>query len=133
EVRNIKIANALDPDRKFYIPNEVYSFFADIIFGVYELVKEYNALLASYSAAYPELAAEFEMRKHGELRSGWRSFIPASFPNTPNATRKSAGLVFNQVAANCNCFMVGTADLHLGLGMNNFPIRIQCSASVRRE
>ncbi|KAK9249400.1 transketolase [Lipomyces tetrasporus] len=117
EVRNIKIANAMDPDRRFYVPSEVYSFFADIISRGDELVTEYNALLASYCAAYPEVAAEFEMRRRGELRSDWKSFIPALFPNTPTATRKSAGLVFDPVAANCNSFMVGTAGLSPSVNM----------------
>ncbi|KAK9427998.1 Transketolase, thiamine diphosphate binding domain-containing protein [Lipomyces doorenjongii] len=117
EVRNIKISNGLDPNRKFFVPDEVYAFFANIASRGDELVKLYNALLVSYSAEYPELSAEFEMRRRGELCPDWKSFIPVSFPDTPTASRKSSGLVFNPVAANCNSFMVGTADLSPSVNM----------------
>ncbi|KAK9321383.1 Transketolase, thiamine diphosphate binding domain-containing protein [Lipomyces orientalis] len=117
DVRNIKIVNGLDPDTKFYIPDEIYEFFADIRPRGDALVKEWDELIGSYGKAYPELAEEFACRRRGELRADWKSFIPDSFPDSPTASRKSSGLAFNPVAKNCNSFIVGTADLSPSVNM----------------
>ncbi|KAK9455663.1 Transketolase, thiamine diphosphate binding domain-containing protein [Dipodascopsis uninucleata] len=117
EVRNIKAANKMDPDSNFVVPPEVYDFFSDIVPRGEQLVKEYEQLLESYSIAYPKLAEEFAMRRRGELPVNWESLIPASFPDSPTASRKSSGLAFNPVAKEINSFMVGTADLSPSVNM----------------
>ncbi|KAK9311083.1 Transketolase, thiamine diphosphate binding domain-containing protein [Lipomyces starkeyi] len=117
EVRNIKVLNKLNPDAKFYIPDEVYDFFADIPPRGDAFVNEWNVLIEAYGKAYPELGEEFAARRRGELRADWKSFIPESFPEASTASRKSAGLVFNPIAKNCNSFIVGTADLSPSVNM----------------
>ncbi|KAK9235040.1 Transketolase, thiamine diphosphate binding domain-containing protein [Lipomyces kononenkoae] len=116
-VRNLKVVNGIDPDFKFYIPDEVYEFFADIRPRGDAIVKKWDDLIESYEKAYPELAEEFASRRRGELRADWASFIPESLPDSPTASRKSSGLVFNPVAKNCNTFLVGTADLSPSVNM----------------
>ncbi|KAK9449621.1 Transketolase, thiamine diphosphate binding domain-containing protein [Limtongia smithiae] len=116
-VRNVKMANGLDPDIKFFIPDAVYDFFSDIRVRGDHLTSDYTTLLSEYAQAYPELSAEFESRRNGLLPANWSSLIPASFPNEPTASRKSSGLAFNPVAKEINSFIVGTADLSPSVNM----------------
>ncbi|EGV61733.1 dihydroxyacetone synthase [Yamadazyma tenuis] len=111
EVDNLHTLYGFDPETKFFVPETVYQFFADVVPRGKQLEKQWTELVHDYSLQYPELALEFENRRLGKLPPNWQSFIPNSFPTTPTPSRKSSGLVFNEVAKNVNNFIVGTADL----------------------
>ena len=65
------------------------------------------------------MAAEFKLRVEGKPTSDWRSIIPSKdqLPEEPTASRKSAGIVCNPLAAETQNMMVGTADLSPSVNM----------------
>ncbi|CEJ82293.1 Putative Dihydroxyacetone synthase [[Torrubiella] hemipterigena] len=119
DVKNIKRNFQMDPDEHFVVSDLVYDFFRDIKPRGQAIESEWINKIRAYEAAYPELADEFSKRVRGELTADWRSIIPAkeAFSTNPIATRKSAGLICNPLAAALNNFMVGTADLSPSVAM----------------
>ncbi|EON64397.1 transketolase [Coniosporium apollinis CBS 100218] len=119
DVANIKRTFGMDVDKHFYIPDDVYDFFHEARSRGQDYEWEWNALVDAYSQEYPELSAEFKSRVAGQMPQDWMKYIPAkdSFPTTPTASRKSAGLVCNPLAQNLNNIMVGTADLTPSVNM----------------
>lgn len=100
-----------DPEKKIFVPQDVYDFFGDLPAKGDAAQKEWEALLVDYQKEYPELAAEFQRRMKGELPEDWRSLIPSSFPEADTPSRASSGFVINPIAKDINSFLVGTADL----------------------
>lgn len=94
----MKRASGFNPEEFFVIPDTVHHFFADLRPRGEEIVAAWNRTVDNYAAAYPELAAEFQSRRRGELVPNWESLIPTAFPEKDTATRASSGLVFNPIA-----------------------------------
>jgi len=117
DVANMKRAYRFDPTDFFLIPQAVREFFAELRPRGEEIVSRWTKTVEDYATAYPELAAEFQSRRRGELPSSWESLIPENFPEKATATRASSGLVFNPIAQNIKNFMVGTADLSPSVNM----------------
>ncbi|KEF60678.1 transketolase [Exophiala aquamarina CBS 119918] len=120
EVKNIKKGFGLDPDQHFYLPQDVKDFFGEIRSLGNSYQREWDAKINAYERAYPDLAREFTLRMQGKLTADWRALIPVKgdLPTTPTASRKSAGLICNQLATNLNHMMVGTADLTPSVNMS---------------
>lgn len=119
DVAGIKKAFGMDSTKHFEISDEVYQFFREAVPRGQKIELEWNKLIEAYSASYPELAAEFSLRRAGKFTDDWSKFIPAKegFPTTPTPSRKSSGLVCNPLAQNIKNFMVGTADLTPSVNM----------------
>lgn len=111
DVAAMKQAYDFDPEQHFHIPEAVRNFFAPISKRGHRLVSQWESFVADYTSAYPELAAEFQLRLTGSLPKDWQSTFPKSFPDTPTPTRASNGLVLNPLTSRYPSFMVGTADL----------------------
>ena len=111
DVKEMKKSWGWDPEKTFNIPQEMYTFFADLPSNGQKYVEEWEEQVASYKRAHPKLAMEFESRRKGELPMGWEDLIPKEFPSEPTASRKSSGAVFNPISAKAKSVMVGTADL----------------------
>lgn len=111
EVDNLHKLYEFDPQEKYSVPDIVYKFFGDVVPRGEQHINEWNQLVADYKVQYPELASEFERRVKGELPSNWKDYIPTEFPVEPTPSRKSSGIVFNELAKFVNSFLVGTADL----------------------
>lgn len=119
DVANIKRGSSFNPDQHFCVSQEVYDYFAGVKELGRQLEDDWRDLVASYSSVYPELAREFACRVRGEFPEDWTKIIPKKedLPTTPTASRKSAGLVCNPLAAELSNFMVGTADLSPSVNM----------------
>lgn len=118
-VKRIKQFFGMNPEEHFVLTDEVYGYFKDIKPRGEELEEDWKSLVAAFGENYPELHREFMKRVSGTFTEDWRSIIPAkgSFPTTATATRKSAGLVCNPLAAKLQNMMVGTADLSPSVNM----------------
>jgi len=118
-VVGVKKAFGMDPEKHFVVGDEVYEYFREAKERGEKLEADWNSLVEAYSKEHPELAAEFKQRVEGKFTADWRSLIPAKedFPTAPTASRKSAGLVCNPIAAKLNNMMVGTADLSPSVNM----------------
>ena len=119
DVKSIKSKFGMNPDEHFIVADEVYAYFRELIPRGQKLEADWTSLVADYAGEYPELHAEFAKRASGQFTEDWRSIIPAkeSFPTSPTASRKSAGLVCNPLAARLKNMMVGTADLSPSVNM----------------
>ncbi|KAJ5288178.1 hypothetical protein N7478_003864 [Penicillium angulare] len=113
EVVNLKRSFGLDPNEHFHIPQDVYSFFRDLPGRGEAHEAKWQAALAKYREAHPDLADEFALRVAGKMADDWTKYIPhkEDHPSASTASRKSAGVVTNALAQNINSFLVGTADL----------------------
>lgn len=118
DVENIHKFFGFDPQDRFNVPNQVYDFFRKDQNYRAGLVHQWESLLGLYCKSYPELGAELRQRIKGELPCNWQEVIPKSFPTSPTASRKSAGLVCNPLAKAIPNFMVGTADLSPSVHMS---------------
>ncbi|KAF4279687.1 hypothetical protein KXX16_001138 [Aspergillus fumigatus] len=119
EVANIKRKLGLNPDEHFAVPDEVYQFFSDAGGRGRALEESWNQLLLNYSTEHPEMYEEFRLRMLGRMTQDWTKLIPSKeeFPASPTASRKSAGLCCNPLAAKLENIMVGTADLTPSVNM----------------
>lgn len=113
-----KLSYGFDKEKHFVIDNRVKKFFEDIPTRGEDLVLEWNQLVNRYTTQYPLIGGEFRCRVRGQLRQGWKTLIPATFPDLPTASRASSGLVFNPIASDIKTFMVGTADLSPSVNMS---------------
>ncbi|GER68587.1 transketolase [Weizmannia acidilactici] len=104
-------------EEDFYVPDEVYSRFRELVIenGV-KKEKEWQSLFAEYEQQYPELAAELKLAIKGELPEGWDKEIPVYEEGKTLASRASSGEVLNAVAKRLPSLFGGSADL---AGSNN--------------
>jgi transketolase len=101
-------------DKKFYVPEEVYSAFQQGI-GARgaKLHSEWKQKFAEYQSSYPAEAEQLTALYAGKLPAGWDAGIP-SFPADAKglATRDSSGKVLNAIAQNYPWLVGGSADLN---------------------
>ena len=119
DVAGIKRYFKMNPDEHYIIPDVVRKFFEPLPARGRQWEREYEDLLSRYEDAYPELAAEFKLRREGKMVKDWRDVILSkeSLGTEPLASRKSGGVVCNPLAQDINTFMVGTADLSPSVNM----------------
>lgn len=119
DVANIKRFNGMDPEKHLQVSDEVYNYFREAKTRGRKLEADWNDLISSYKAEYPDLGDEFALRVKGEFTESWEKLIPAkeSLPTSPTPSRKSSGLICNPLAEKIKNFMVGTADLSPSVNM----------------
>lgn len=112
ELNAAKQALGWPQEPRFYIPDDVLSFYRQAIERGAALEAAWQNRLEAYRQAYPDLAAELERRWNGELPSAWQDALPA-FPPDPKgmATRAASGKVLNALANRLPELMGGSADL----------------------
>jgi transketolase len=112
EVKLVKNFFGFDPEKSFYIPEEVSAYYQKA--GEKGIAKEekWNKLFADYKAAFPELAEEYELAVKGELPKGWADDLPVFKASDPKvATRVASGKALNALAAKIPYLIGGAADL----------------------
>ncbi len=98
-------------DRSFVVPEAALANWRKAVEAGAGQEAAWKQLFAGYTAAFPELAAEFERTQKGELKAGWEKAIP-SFPvNKQIATRNAGGEILNAIAAQVPELFGGAADL----------------------
>jgi transketolase len=113
EVRLTKRSYAWPEDAQFLVPGGVREHFTAGV-GARGAAARNNwmALLASYRAAYPDLANEIEQMQRRDLPAGWDRHLPVFPADTKGvAGRDASGKVLNVLAQNIPWFLGGSADL----------------------
>jgi transketolase len=113
EVRLTKRAYGWPEDAKFLVPDGVRQHFAAGIGrrGA-EARGRWEALLISYRAQFPDLAAEIDQMQRRELPAGWDRNLPSFLPDAKGiAGRDASGEVLNVLAQNIPWMLGGSADL----------------------
>jgi transketolase len=96
----------------FFIPDKALAHFRQAVERGRVWEADWQARFAAYAAAYPELAAEWEMAMNGELPSGWDADLPVFSPEDgPIATRVASGKVLNVLAKRLPTLIGGSGDL----------------------
>jgi transketolase len=98
-------------DKSFYIPDEALANWRQAKERGAAAEAEWNKQFASYKAAFPELAAEFERTQKGELKAGWEKSIPSFGVDKKMATRNAGQTVMNAIAEVVPELFGGAADL----------------------
>jgi transketolase len=111
EVRATKQVMGFDPDRHFWVDERVYEHMSLRGRGGAERRAWAEQKLAPWRERFPELAADWDRARRGELRDGWLDALPSFEAGTQIATR-SAGqktmAAFSQYAPST---LGGAADL----------------------
>lgn len=95
----------------FDIPQDVYSHYEALALRGARAHKEYDAMYAEYSAAYPELAAELEAWRSGAVSEAVFNDEAMLAADAPKATRACGGAVLNRIFEHMPNLFGGSADL----------------------
>ncbi len=113
EIRLAKQAYGWDPDKQFYVPEEVT---AHMTQGAKRrggtLQADWDKRFNAYTEAHPDLAAQWRTMQRGELPKGWDEGWPVFDAGAKGvATRVSGGQVLEAIAQRVPWVMGGSADL----------------------
>jgi len=112
ELRNAKLNLDWPTDKKFLVPEDVAEFFKSVKKEGVDAEISWREIFGEYKKAHKDLAIEFDRRISGELPDGWSDGLK-TFETDPMgmATRKSSGIILNEVAENLPELVGGSADL----------------------
>lgn len=112
EVKLTKEYYGLDPEKKFYVPEELEKFKEEKLKAGEILSGDWNNLFDKYKESFPDEAKELQMIIHGELPPDIEIATDV-FNDTPpaTATRVLNGKVLNSVAKSLPWLIGGSADL----------------------
>jgi len=112
EIKLVKEFFGFDPEKSFYVPEEVDTYYQAAGEKGTEANKKWDELFAKYKEEFPELAAEYERAANDELPENWKDSLPV-FPASKDkmATRQASGKVLNAIAEVIPSLIGGAADL----------------------
>jgi transketolase len=110
EVRAAKEALGWDPDKKFYVPDEVREHMNGTERGI-ELETAWQQKLSTWSAKYPELREEWDHAWSGKPKPGWQEALPGFPAGEDVATRDAGNKVMNAFKRYTPTMVGGAADL----------------------
>ena len=111
EVRLTKEAYGWDPDRSFYVPDDVEGLFSRAIPYGEHLVNDWEDRVRRYATAFPALEAELRRRLAAERPDGWEASLPAYAVGDDVATRQVSQAAIQSLAAALPELFGGSADL----------------------
>ncbi len=112
EIRATKKVYGWDPDKKFFVPDEVKKYREQSLAKGQQFEEEWNKKFSAYAAAHPDLAQQFQMMQNREIPAGWERALP-SFPADAKglAGREANNKILNAIAPQIPWLMGGAADL----------------------
>lgn len=111
EIKATKEFYGWDPEKKFFVPDEVKEFTNQIIERGKKQNDEWNKLFSEYSKEYPELAAQLKLIRNREMPDGWDCCIPSFEAGKEISGRQASGKVLNAIADKIPFMIGGSADL----------------------
>jgi transketolase len=112
EVRATKQVYGWDPDKHFQVPDGVYDRWRVRVPDNQAARAAWQARVAAYDEAEPELAAELRAGIAGKLPDGWDAELEGLFDEPKKqATRSASHTVMNAIARRLPTFLGGSADL----------------------
>ena len=111
EVRLTKQAYGWDPDRSFYVPDDVRAAMAEVADRGDALATEWNRALDAYAAAHPDDARKLRRRLAGTLPAGWDGGLKIYRPGDEIATRNASQEAIQALSATLPELFGGAADL----------------------
>ncbi len=112
EVRLTKEAYGLDPDKQFYVPDDVLAEFRTAVPKGEELAAQWHERFAGYEREHPDLAAELTRRLDRRLPPGWEKALPAWTEGSDGlATRQASQQALQALIHPLPEMFGGSADL----------------------
>ncbi len=111
EIKATKKFYGWDPEKKFFVPDEVKQYSQEIIKRGRKQNEEWNQLFAEYEKEYPELAAELKLIMNREMPKDWDCCIPKFEAGTKISGRAAGSKVLNAIADHIPFMIGGSADL----------------------
>ena len=112
EVKLTKQALGWPVEPAFFIPDEALNHFREAVARGQSREAEWQERSDAYTAAFPDLAKEWQQAINHELPQGWESALPKFTPEGGDlATRQASGKVLNAVAPRLPTLIGGSADL----------------------
>ncbi len=111
EIRLIKEKFGWDPEKTFYIPQEVLSHMRKALDRGKKAEVAWNKKFQKYAQAYPELAQQFRDAAEGKLSVNLDELLPKFEADSSIATRKASQKVLNALMPKCPLVLGGSADL----------------------
>jgi len=110
EVRATKEALGWDPDKKFYVPEEVAEHMNATSRGI-ELEDAWQLKLSAWSAKYPGRRERWDQAMTGRPMPGWAEALPQFEPGEEVATRDAGAKVMDAFKHYTPTMIGGAADL----------------------
>jgi transketolase len=110
EVRATKEALGWDPDKKFYVPDEVREHMNVTQRGI-DLEDAWQRKLSAWSAKYPALREDWDQVQTGKPRPGWVEALPEFEVGQEVATRDAGAKVMEAFKRFTPTMVGGAADL----------------------
>lgn len=111
QLAHLKEKFGFDPEKSFYVPQEVYEYYDKVREGTHELVTKWNQNMEEYKNKYPAKYEELQQLLNGNFTvEQLKKFMPMN-DDKAVATRVSSGIALNALAANLPGIMGGSADL----------------------
>lgn len=111
EIRATKKFYGWDPDKDFFVPDDVNEHAAAIVDRGKRQNEDWDKLFSDYEKEFPELARELMCIIDGENPSGWDSNIPQFESGTNISGRAASEKVLNAIADHLPYMIGGSADL----------------------
>jgi transketolase len=111
EARRTKEALALDPDRAFHVPDEVYERFREHAERGARARGAWSERFEAYRNEYPELAEDLERALTRQLPDDWDRELPSWDPGLSIPTRQAGSDMLNRLAERVPEMIGGGADL----------------------
>ncbi|MHB1045742.1 MAG: transketolase [Thermoanaerobaculia bacterium] len=111
EIRLTKEKLGWPADAQFLVPEEVRALFAAAAARGAKAEAGWNARLAAYRAAHPDLARELDLFLDGKLPDGWEAKLPLFGAEKKLATRQASGAVLEALVPAIPTLVGGSADL----------------------
>ena len=110
EVRAAKEALGWDPDKHFFVPDEVYEHMGRVDRGI-ELEQEWQSRFERWSTSFPALREDWDQVWTGRPRPGWEDVLPEFEPGEDMATRDAGKKVMQAFKHHVPTMVGGAADL----------------------
>lgn len=123
-VKATKEALGWTAQQPFTVPPEVLEAFRQQVPRGERLEADWNDRFQQWRQQYPDLAAEWELARQGQLPRGWNADLPTFQPSDgPLATRDASGKAMNAIAPHVPTFIGGDADLapSTKTALGNYP------------
>lgn len=102
----------LDPEQKFFVPEEVYTIFNDTLLKrSNEKEEQWNEQLKAYKESYPELGNNLQLAIDNELTEDYADALPVFETGTSDATRNTSGQMIQALSKSVPQLFGGSADL----------------------
>ena len=110
EVRATKVVLGWDPDKKFFVPDDVREHMNMTNRGV-ELEDAWQKRISAWSAKYPAAKEDWDQVQTGRPRPGWVDALPEFTPGEEIATRDAGAKVMDAFKRYTPTMIGGAADL----------------------